>query len=255
MTAAELAADPRQANATYRQRDERRLNRVARLGLAARHGEERPLLRLHAHGDVHRDLQLGMIRPLLSPDVPVRFVENPVREIHRMATMMPKQVVDPRPRLPVHVQVRAAEEIGLDDHVMQVEGAFLDALADLAMRARKAAGVRHHADLAGRFRRLHHVLGVSEAERHRDLDLDVLAHGERQERLVRMLIGGCRQNDGINSRTIDAGLQVSGGEGNIPLRGEILHAFFGAASDRDDLYIVDLCQRLHMDFAHRTSAC
>jgi iron complex outermembrane recepter protein len=42
LTAAELAADPRQANATYRQRDERRLNRVARLGLAARHGEGRP---------------------------------------------------------------------------------------------------------------------------------------------------------------------------------------------------------------------
>jgi iron complex outermembrane receptor protein len=42
LTAAELDADPRQANATYRQRDERRLNRVARLGLAARHGESRP---------------------------------------------------------------------------------------------------------------------------------------------------------------------------------------------------------------------
>jgi iron complex outermembrane receptor protein len=40
LTAAQLAADPRQANATYRQRDERRLNRVARLGLALRHGEE-----------------------------------------------------------------------------------------------------------------------------------------------------------------------------------------------------------------------
>ena len=40
LTAAQLAADPRQANATYRQRDERRLNRVARLGLALQHGEE-----------------------------------------------------------------------------------------------------------------------------------------------------------------------------------------------------------------------
>ncbi len=42
LTAAELATDPRQANATYRQRDERRLNRVARLGLAVRHGESGP---------------------------------------------------------------------------------------------------------------------------------------------------------------------------------------------------------------------
>ena len=42
LTAAELAANPQQANATYRERDERRLNRVARLGLTARHGEDRP---------------------------------------------------------------------------------------------------------------------------------------------------------------------------------------------------------------------
>ncbi len=42
LTAAELAADPRQGNATYRQRDERRLNRVSRLGLAVRHGEGGP---------------------------------------------------------------------------------------------------------------------------------------------------------------------------------------------------------------------
>jgi hypothetical protein len=76
---------------------------------------------------------------------------------------------------------------------MQVEGAFLDALADLAMRAREAAGVRHHADLAGRFRRLHHVLGVSEAERHRDLDLHVLALRQREERLVVVLVARRRQ--------------------------------------------------------------
>ena len=37
LTAAQVAADPEQANATYRQRDERRLNRVGRLGLTARH--------------------------------------------------------------------------------------------------------------------------------------------------------------------------------------------------------------------------
>jgi iron complex outermembrane receptor protein len=42
LTAAELAANPQQANPTYRQRDERRLNRVARLGLTARYGETRP---------------------------------------------------------------------------------------------------------------------------------------------------------------------------------------------------------------------
>jgi iron complex outermembrane receptor protein len=42
LTAAELAENPRQANPTYRQRDERRLNRVARLGVVVRHREGHP---------------------------------------------------------------------------------------------------------------------------------------------------------------------------------------------------------------------
>ncbi|HET8624677.1 MAG TPA: TonB-dependent receptor [Gemmatimonadales bacterium] len=37
LTAEQVASNPEQANATYRQRDERRLNRVGRLGLTARH--------------------------------------------------------------------------------------------------------------------------------------------------------------------------------------------------------------------------
>ncbi len=37
LTAAQVAADPRQANATYRARDERRKNRIARLGLTLDH--------------------------------------------------------------------------------------------------------------------------------------------------------------------------------------------------------------------------
>ncbi|HEU5171271.1 MAG TPA: TonB-dependent receptor [Gemmatimonadales bacterium] len=42
LTRAQVAANPSQANATYGARDERRFNRVARLGLSARHGEGGP---------------------------------------------------------------------------------------------------------------------------------------------------------------------------------------------------------------------
>jgi iron complex outermembrane receptor protein len=41
LTPEQLASDAQQANATYRQRDERRLNRVARLGFTARHERDR----------------------------------------------------------------------------------------------------------------------------------------------------------------------------------------------------------------------
>ena len=88
-----------------------------------------------------------VVGALLTPDLPVRLVQDPVRQVDRVATMMPEQVVDPRARLAVHVEIRAAEEVGLDDHVMQMERAFLDALANLAVRAREPARVRHHARL------------------------------------------------------------------------------------------------------------
>jgi len=42
LTAAELAAEPRQANAIYAARDERRRNRIARIGVAVEHGQGRP---------------------------------------------------------------------------------------------------------------------------------------------------------------------------------------------------------------------
>ena len=88
----------------------------------------------------------GMIRPLLSPHLEVRLVQNPVREIHRMASVMPQQVVDPRAWRSVHIEVFATEEICLDHHVVQVKGAVLDAAANLAVRRREAPRVRNHAD-------------------------------------------------------------------------------------------------------------
>src|SRR5678815_6049858 len=86
----------------------------------------------------------------------------------------------------------------------------LDAFPDLAMRAREAPRVRDHADLASRLRGLYHVLGVLKAERHRDLDLHVLALRQRHDRLIVMLIAGRRQNYGIDAGTVNAGLEVRG---------------------------------------------
>jgi iron complex outermembrane receptor protein len=43
LSSAQLAADPRQANTTYLARDERRYNRIARLGVSVEHGAGRPV--------------------------------------------------------------------------------------------------------------------------------------------------------------------------------------------------------------------
>src|SRR5215471_650299 len=60
----------------------------------------------------------------------------------------------------MHVQVGPPEEVRLDDKVVQMKRALANALLDLAVRAREAARVRHHADLASLLRRGQHVLGV-----------------------------------------------------------------------------------------------
>ena len=168
-----------------------------------------------------------------------------------MATVVPQQVVDPGSRLTVHVQVRAAEKICLDDHVMEVERAIPDAAPDLAVRAREAACVGDHAHLAGRLRRLDHVLGVGEAERHGDLDLDVLALRQRHDRLIVMLVARRRQDHRIDARTVDACLEVRGSERNLVLLGEGLRALVRACRNRDDLDVFNFCEGLDVDFPHR----
>ena len=125
-----------------------------------------------------------------------------------MAAVVPEQVVHPRPCLAVHVRVGPAEEIRLDDHVMQVERALLDASPDLAMRAREAPRVRDHADLAGLLRGSEHVLRVGQIEAHRDLDLDVLALRQRQDRLIVVLVARRRQDDRVDAGPVDARLEV-----------------------------------------------
>ena len=105
-------------------------------------------------------------------------------------------------------------------------------LLHLAMRAREAARVRDHADLAGLPRRRQHVLGVGQVQAHRNLDLDVLALRERQDRLVVVLVARRRQDHRVHAGPIDARLEAGRSERDSPFRRECLPALFGAARDR-----------------------
>ena len=193
-----------------------------------------------------------MVRSLLPPHVEIRLVENPLREIDGVATVMPEEVVDPRARLAVHVQVRAAEEVRLDDHVMQVEGALADPPVDFAVRARKPPSVGDHADFARLALRVQHPLCVGEIKAHRNLDLDVLALRQGEQRLLAVLFGGGRQNDRIDTGPLDTGGEVRRLKRNIPLLREFPAAFVGAAGNRHHFHAVNFFQRLHVNGAHRS---
>jgi hypothetical protein len=171
-----------------------------------------------------------------------------------MATVMPQQVVDPRARLAVHVEVRAAEEVRLHHHVVQVERTLLDAAPDLAVGIGEAARVRDHQHRPRLLLRIQHLLRVRQSERHRDFYLNVLALREREHRLLTMLIARRRQNDRVDAGTVDALFQVRGGERDIPLRRELFRACLGAPGNRNDLHTLDLGQSLGVDFPHRARA-
>jgi hypothetical protein len=196
-----------------------------------------------------------MIGTFLTPRLPVRFVQDPVRQVDGVAAVMPQQVVDPRARLPVHVQIGPAEEVGLDDHVVQVERAFLDALPNLAVRRGEPPGMRDHQRLARPFRRVEHLLRVGQVERHRDLDLHVLALGEGHQRLRAVLVAGSRQDHRVDAGPVDARLQVVRGKGNLVGCRELRRTLLGPGCDRDHFDAVDFGQRLGVNLAHRTRAC
>ena len=123
-----------------------------------------------------------------------------------MASVVPQQVIHPRSRLTVHVEIGSAEEIRLDDHVIEMKRPLLNATTDLSMRAGEPARVGDHADFASLLRRLQHALRIGQVQAHRNFNLDVLAFRQRENGLICVQGARCRQDD-----RVDAGrsMQVS----------------------------------------------
>ena len=119
-------------------------------------------------------------------------------------------------------------------------------------KRRVCVTMQHLAGLPGR---VEHPLRVGQVERHRDLDLHVLALRQRQQRLVAMLVAGRGQNHGVHARAIDARLEIGRVERNVPLRGELVHTIGRAARHRHHFHALDLRQGLDVNLAHRPRAC
>ena len=82
-----------------------------------------------------------------------------LEQVHRVRGVVPQQVVGPAARLAQRVHVRAAEEIGLHVHLLDVELARLDLLVHVLVAGIEAARVADHRDQAGLLLRLDDRLG------------------------------------------------------------------------------------------------
>jgi hypothetical protein len=111
---------------------------------------------------------------------------------------MPQEVIGPRPRLAERVHVRAAEEVRLHVHLLDVELARLDLVVNPLMAGIEAARMAHHGDLACLPLRRRRRFRAGKAVGQRDLDLHVLARGKRRHRLVRVHLRGRAQDHRIH---------------------------------------------------------
>ncbi len=202
-----------------------------------------------------------------------------VREqVDRVRRVVPQQVVGPRARLAQRVHVRAAEEVGLHVHLLDVELARADLPVHPLVARVEAARVADHRDLAGGLLRRSTRLGVREAVGERDLDLHVLARREAGDRLRGVHLRGRAQDHRVDVRQREAVGEIVGDVADAVLaprppsssrargprprrtstpsisrdRVEVLGAERAGAGERDDRLSCDACHRAALQrFAHR----
>ena len=121
-------------------------------------------------------------------------------QVHRVAGVVPQQVIGPAARLAERIDVRPAEEIGLHVHLQHLELAREDALVDPLMAGVEAARMARHRDDAGFLLHPHEPLGVRERVGHGNLDHDVLAGAHALLALRRMQLRRRGQNHRIEPR-------------------------------------------------------
>src|SRR5690606_5751259 len=122
----------------------------------------RPRRRPQADAHVHRDAELRVMRPFERENLGSGLAGLMLKESDRGAGVVPEQMVDPAPRLALEIDVLAAEEKGLDDEMLKLELAGLDAVVHPLMRGIEAARMPGHGDEPRLALSLVDLLGVGE---------------------------------------------------------------------------------------------
>jgi hypothetical protein len=158
-------------------------------------------------------------------------------------------------RLAEGVRVRAAEEIRLHVHLLNLELALDDSLMNPLVRRIEAARVADHANESCFLLCLGDSLRVRQTVGERDLDLHVLACAQASDALRGMHLRRRAENHRID---------VFARERLVEIRGDVLDAEFGgdaagllelATDERNDLDAIDLLQRLEVFDPECARAC
>jgi hypothetical protein len=177
----------------------------------------------------------------------------PLEQVDGVAGVVPQQVVGPRPRLAGRVHVGAAEEVGLDVHLLDVQLAGLDAAVDPLVAGVEAAHVAGHGDHAGLLLEADQPLGVGRRVGDGDLDQHVFPRAHALLGLFGVDLGRAGDDDGLEAGLLQGLAEVGRPVRDVPLLGELLRAGRPAAGQRDDLDSGNVLQSLHVAGAERTT--
>jgi hypothetical protein len=167
-------------------------------------------------------------------------------QVDRVRRVVPQQVVGPGARLAQCVHVRAAEEVGLHVHLLDVEFAGANLLVDPLVAGVEAPRVAAHGDQPGLLLQREHGFGVGQAVGQRDLDLHVLAGLQAGDGLLGVHLGRRAQDHGVDFLHGQAVGQVGADVADAVLGGGLARLVQFAADQRDHLDAVDQLDRVEM---------
>jgi hypothetical protein len=157
--------------------------------------------------------------------------------------VVPQQVVGPGARLAQCIHVRAAKEVGLHVHLLDVEFAGANFLVYPLVAGIEAARVAAHGDQPGLLLQGDHGFGIGQAVGQRDLDLHVLAGLQAGDGLLGVHLGRRAQDHGVDFLQRQAVGQVGGDVADAVFGGGLARLFQFAADQRDHLDAVDQLDR------------
>ena len=233
----------------------------------AEEGAERPVVverqrqraqlaacRLHDDRHVHRDAEVRVHGTLDAVNLRDHFAGLVHEQVDGMAGMVPQEMIGPASWAAVRADVLAAEEIGLNVHLLDRKLSGSDQIVNILVRRVEAPDMARHRDKTGFLLFRHQRFGVGEAVGHRDLDQDMLAgiHGGKA------LFGmhSCRrgENDSVDAVHGEAFRQIGTGMRNAVFRRQLPCRFEASADHGCYIDTFDQLQRVQMFLSEGAAA-
>ena len=167
-------------------------------------------------------------------------------QIDGVGRVVPEEVVGPGARFAPRIRVGAAEEVGLDVHLLDRELTGRDPLVDELVARVEAADVARHRDAAAAGLGVDDRLRAGEAVGERDLDEHVLAGVEAGHGLIRVHLRRRGEDHGVDLVERQRLVEISERSGDPVLGGERGADLGSAVDDGHHLGVVDRSERVEM---------